>query len=204
MENKRTRWILITGSILLIVVIATGCGSSEKAQREATQQAQATWEEQVLKPVLPVCSGDGQAVAEAAAYSQMSGVHPVVLARGSVEGNWRAPRDPLRPEWTPQTLPEVELVACMQVAEVLVESCPYTLENGRQASVERLQYQTNITLREAKTGVVVADTVLAGAMPAECSSETRFERDELTKKVYGVAVGIGQVSAWLQPYVELP
>ena len=158
----------------------------------------------MLKPVLPICSGDGQAVSEEAAYSQTSGVHPVVLARGSAEGNWRVPRDHLRPEWTPQTLPELELVACMQIDEVLIETCPYTLENSQKASIERLQYQTNVTLREAQTGVVIADTVLPGTIPAECSNEIRFEKNELTKKVYGVAAGIGQVSSWLQPYVELP
>jgi hypothetical protein len=206
MGNKRKRCIsgMIVGCVLLIVIASAGCGSSEKSQREATKQTQAAWEEQVLKPVLPVCRGDGQSVSQAAAYSQTSGVHPSVLGRGDAEGNWRVPRDRLRPEWTPQTLPELELVVCMRIDEVLIESCPYTLENGRKASVERLKYQTNITLREAKTGVVVADTVLPGTMPAECSGETRFEEDELTKKVYGVAAGIGQVSSWLQPYVELP
>jgi hypothetical protein len=206
MENKRKRRIsgIIVGCVLLIVVIGTGCNSSEKAQREATKRAQATWEEQVLKPVLPICSGDGQSVSQAAAYSQTSGVHPAVLVRGDAEGNWRVPRDHLRPEWMPQTLSEVELVACMQIDEVLIESCPYTLENGQKASVERFQYQTSVILREAQTGTVVADTVLPGTMPTECSNEIRFEKNELTKKVYGVAAGIGQVSSWLQPYVELP
>jgi hypothetical protein len=207
MKNKRRRSISwgIVGCVVLMVLVATGCGSGEKAQREATKQAQAAWEEQVLEPVLPICGGDGQAVSEATAYSQASGVHPAVLVRGSAEGgNWRVPRNHLRPEWTPQTLSEVELVACMQIDEILIESCPYTLENGQKASVERFQYQTIVTLREARTGTVVADTVLPGTMPAKCSNETRFEKNELIKEVYGVAAGIGQVSSWLEPYVELP
>jgi hypothetical protein len=41
-------------------------------------------------------------------------------------------------------------------------------------------------------------------MPAECSHEIRFEKDELTKEVYGVAAGMAQITPWLQPYVELP
>ncbi len=151
---------------------------------------------------MPVC--DGQPVSEAAAYSQTSGVHPIVLLRGSADGNWRIPRDNLRPEWTPQTLPEVELVVCMQIDEVLIESCPYTLENGTKASVERFQYETSVTLREARTGAVVAETSLPGTMPAECGNQIRFEKNELTKEVYGVAAGMGQITPWIQPYVELP
>jgi hypothetical protein len=92
----------------------------------------------------------------------------------------------------------------MQIDDILIQSCPYTLKNGRNAAVERYQYQTYITLRETKTGAVIDETILPGTMPAECSSETRFEEDELIKEVYGVAAGVGQVSSWLETYIELP
>ncbi len=47
MENKRKGWILriIVVLVAVIAVAGTGCGSSEKAQREASKQAKAAWEE---------------------------------------------------------------------------------------------------------------------------------------------------------------
>ena len=150
----------------------------------------------------PIC--DGQPISEATAYSQASGAHPTIVLRGTSGGSWRVDDSNYSEEWEPQTLEVVELVACLQRDEALIEICPYQLENGRSASVERYQYQTTVALYEAKTGAIVAEMSWLGTEPDRCINEISFTENETVKKYRGVATGQGEVKAWLRPYVELP
>ena len=138
----------------------------------------------------------------------MSGIHPTAFLKGG--NNWSIYGGELNrqrdfPEtWRAQTAQKTELVACIQVEVVLVETCPYKLKNGQAVSVERYQYKTSVALREAQTASVVAETSWQGTEPAKCSTETQFKEGETVKKVYGVATSAGDITDWLRPYIELP
>ena len=203
MRNKRTKWIL--GGLAVVIVLVVGAGLTydyiEKAQRRAAREERLERIAQVFEPVMPVC--DGRSVPEAAAYSKQAGVHPTALLRDDPSGDgWYVAHSDFPTAWEPQRLEEIELVACIQTDKIPIETCPYQLNDGRSASIERIQYQTNVTLYEAQTGAVVANTILIGTMPSECSDQVSFKEDELTRKQYGKLPADEEIEAWLRPYIE--
>ena len=201
MNGKRLEQIV--RCLVLLVVFAgaiAGCGS--ESQERVTAQAEKEQAQQMGEALAAVC--EGQAVSETAAYSQVPGIHPVIVLRGQEGSSWRVDASYSLAEWQPQGLQNVELVACLQNNATLIETCPYTLENSQSVSVERYQYLTHVTLREAKTGQIIAKTDWSGSEPEKCSAQTTFKEGEPVKKVYGVAVGGREVESWLQPYVVRP
>jgi hypothetical protein len=201
MNSKRTSKMPRCMILFLVLIGAvSACGS--QGQERATAQAAKDQAKQMAEALAPLC--DGQPVPATAAYSQAAGVHPVLVLRGQKGGPWQVDTSYTRDEWEAQGLQNVELAACLQNEAILVETCPYKLENGKSVSVERYQYMTTVTLYEAKSGKALAETSLPGSEPERCSAETSFKEGELVKKNYGVAVGGREVGDWLQPYVELP
>ncbi|MBN1657145.1 MAG: hypothetical protein JXA93_02025 [Anaerolineae bacterium] len=185
--------------LLLLVLVACACGSGST---EATVQAAKEQKAQLEATLSLVC--DGQGAAEAATYQQVTGVHPIVSLEG-VPGAWRIDETYARREgWLTEVLQDVELVVCVRQEPRLIETCPYTLQNGASVSVERYQYETTAALHAARTGETLAEMTWTGSEPQRCSAETSFQEGETVKKYYGVGVGGREVGDWLAPYVAVP
>lgn len=198
--SKRT-----LGYMVLLVVFAgilCACGSGE-SHVQATAQAERELAAQMTQALNAICEKTGP-VPEAAAYSETSGIHPTVVLRGKPGVRWGIDDSYIHTEWKPQTLQDVELVACLNNEAVLIETCPYKLANGQAVSIERYQYLTTVTLYAAQTGEAITEMLWEGSLPNSCSTESWFKENETVKKLYGVATGGGEVSDWLQSYVELP
>ncbi len=152
-----------------------------------------------------VCVGDGASVPEAAAYAQTSGLHPVMYVEKSGLGNWLSSYNYHPPAgWLSEEPVDTELVACLEEEQVEIERCPYTLQNGDSAVLVRLQWRTVVTLREARTGkVVAASETIAGEPPRACQESEQFTEGDLTEFISGERPE-GGVEAWLEPYVEIP
>ena len=199
MKAERRKQVLCY-TVLLVVLVGIVCACGSDSQEEATAQASKEQEEEMVTALAAVC--EGNAAPAAAAYSPAAGTRPTVVLRGQPGSAWRMDTSYTHADWRPQALQDVQLVACLQNEATLVETCPYTLENGRSASIERYQYLTIVRLYEARTGDPVAEMSWPGTEPAPCSGETTFKEGEFVKKLYGVAVGARQVGDWLQAYVE--
>jgi hypothetical protein len=150
--------------------------------------------------LVKICASEGAGVAEAAAYTQTSGMHPIVFARRSI--NWTPDFDYHNP-WNPSKLAEAQLVACIVQEGKTLEKCNYTLSGGKSGTVVRIQIQTVVTLREAQTGKVVAiSPALKGSLPAECSKSELFSGGE-TSKVFQGSAPVTETLDWLRPYVKI-
>lgn len=199
MDEKVSHLVRMIALLLILIVAASACGSGST---EATVQAAKEEKAQLEATLGLVC--DGQGAAEAAAYQQVTGVHPIVSLEG-VPGAWRLDEQYARREgWLTEVLQDVELVVCVRQEPLLIETCPYTLQNGTSVSVERYQYETTAVLHQARTGETLAEMTWTGSEPQRCSAETSFKEGETVKKYYGVGVGGREVGDWLEPYVVVP
>lgn len=103
----------------------------------------------VLDAFLPVTAG--QAVAEAAPYAG-AGPHPLVLlASSGARHNWTYQ---VPSEWWPTSVAETQLVASVgEQSKYVSESATYI---GCEGQVKSYGWTVEVTLREARTGRVVA------------------------------------------------
>jgi hypothetical protein len=136
-----------------------------------------------------VCSGQG--IAEAAAY-QGDGPHLLVLI--SSDGESHAWSGRLPDSWDPDSVGEVELVACVYPeGERSIEVCRY---DG--PDITRYRHEMEIRLLAAQTGRPVASTVLSGNDPRAC----RLMEDHDLVRLEGTHVSYDDVEAWLRGYAD--
>ncbi len=200
MNSLTAKRSLIAAACLVLACALISCNPQSK-ERSATQTVLAQ-KKQLAEEAASACKG--QPVAQAAAYQPSAGLHPIVLLK-SLTGIWLAYDETgFSAEWLAQTVPNTQLVACIEIETVLIETCPYKLKNGQSVSIERYQYKTDLTLYEAQTAKLIGQQSWAGSPPDQCSTTTQFSKDQTVKKVYGVAAGAREIAAWLQPYVQTP
>jgi hypothetical protein len=193
LKQRRTK-IVVAAAILLIGVLAVGGYA-------ATREAQPRTAHEIKRSLGNICADVGARVPEAARYTQASGFHPVMYFVHSRRGGWSSSDSYASPaQWQPQELTDTELAACLEEERIEIEQCPYTLENGAAATLVRLQWETVVTLREARTGKVIAvsDSFISEPPPA-CPESHQFEDGKLT--TYVGARPEEAVEAWLKPYV---
>ena len=197
MRNRRIK-VIAAAAVLLAGGLIFGAYA---VARQATSQSR----HETKRALEGVCVGDGASVSEAAAYAQASGLHPVMYVEKSGLGNWISSHNYRPPAgWRSEEPVDTELVACLEEEQVEIERCPYTLQNGDSAVLVRLQWQTVVTLREARTGrVVAASETIPGEPPRACQESEQFTEGDLTEFISGERPE-GGVEAWLEPYVEIP
>jgi len=164
--------------LVIISVFYVGCGSRLSPQ-----------DTQIIEAMQPVAKGEG--VAQAASYTRDGGINPVVLisSSGEIHG-WT---DDIPTEWKPTSVEETELVICVgEEEEKIIEVCEYY-----GPSITRYQHYVEVELREARTGKLVANTILYGSMPRHCKQSESYS----VTRLYGSDVSFDQVTGWVETYV---
>ena len=136
-----------------------------------------------------VCSGQG---ASQAAEYMGSDIHPIVLLAASGESHgWS---NDLPAGWNPGSVEETQLVACVEAEEEApIEVCQY---DG--PDITRYRYEAAVRVVEARTGAVVAATVLMGIEPRQCRSTEDYDLTRLA----GDPVPFSAAADWLHRYAE--
>ncbi len=186
------------GVFVIIMILTIVDGSRTAAEQEARNQAQSV----LYDPVEPVCSG--AAVAETAVYTNDSGIHPIAIFSVFNTEALQLRQSEFPSSWQPETVSDIELVACTANDSVFVESCEYTIEDGSTGTIERYQLKTTITLYEAQTGTIIDTTEIFGSMPKECGEQETFYEGRETKTFQGGLATSAEERDWLQQFVERP
>lgn len=185
---------------LMLFVLAIGGGGWQifRQMRDGVPLARiiipSTPDHAILEAAAAACQG--QPVPGAAAYSGDSSIHPLVLLGES--GQVTALTGPLPPDWAPESVSDLELVACLTGEEkVLIQRCSYF-----GGSVPRWGYERVLTLVEAQTGEVLRTAVIRGTPPRDCrSSEVKNTELVGRRSRFGdgrkwLATFVGDVSGW--------
>ena len=145
----------------------------------------------VAGALAPVCSGQG--VAGAGAYKRSNpGPSKIVLLRN--DGAVHSFTDLVSPAWTPATLAEAELVACMtEGSKSTYATCQYT--GG--STITRIQWTASLDVREARSGRVLGSTTVTGSIPDTCPATTTGSAE-----IIGKPVQYPDVENFLRRFVE--
>ena len=203
--NRKLLLIVGIPAVLLVLCIGIGVVASvaSSGNRNATKTAEAALNTQLIEPLKALCTGQSGGVSQAAAYTPGAGVHPVVAFRSLTAGTFFRDSRVGTGDWSPQTIGQAQLVACMEDTTVTVESCPYKSQTaGTTSTLDRLQNQVKVRLVSAKTGQVVGTQTLKGGEPRECQDKETFASGASKASVSGDAVTPSQIQSWLQPFVK--
>jgi hypothetical protein len=142
-------------------------------------------------------AAEGRGVSAAAVYDpKKSGVHPIVIFSASQEilDEWNAE---LPDAWRAQSVSLAELVAVVTNREVKLERAHY-FGKGISLYVWRIRTDTEVILREARTGDTVAAYTFPGGDPPTLKSSLPVG----TTGLYGTLVPYETVELWLKSFVE--
>ncbi|MEX2162449.1 MAG: hypothetical protein WD751_11125 [Anaerolineales bacterium] len=135
-----------------------------------------------------VCQGKAYPAAAAFAGSE---IHPIFLEDASGASHpWNLE---MPAEWQPADADQVELVACLESSEVMIQTCSYT--GG--GSIARYRYDLSAQIIEAQSGRLVAERVFQGSEPRECGLT---EPANLTA-LFGRVITFPQIKDWLASFV---
>jgi hypothetical protein len=141
-----------------------------------------------LKPVV-----EGTGVPEAAAYDpDKPGIHPVIFISPIHQGLYDVS---LPKTWIPVNIGQTELVAAIRFNDVLLETRNYIYR--AIGKVGRYRVDTEVSLREARTGNLIAATTFSGSVPPPFPGML---------KAYTILKGATAspdiIVTWLKSYVE--
>lgn len=142
-------------------------------------------------------AAEGRAVPEAASYDPgKSGVHPIIIfsADQEIVDEWNAE---LPETWRAQSISMAELVAAVTNKQVKLERGHY-FGKGISLYIWRIRTDTEVIVREARTGATVASYVFEGGDPPTLKSSFPIG----TTAVYGTLVAYETVELWLKTFVE--
>lgn len=143
-----------------------------------------------------VASGNG--VAEAAAYDPSKiGSHPIVIISSKDQDGWN---DNLPVSWKPLYVGQVELVAALNYSQTQIEHRIYYLRGSGAGGVSVGSYRvdTEVVLREAQTGELIARATFKGGKTPPLPNRLPAG----TQAVYGSIVDYQTVQDWLSSFVE--
>lgn len=167
-------FILLMIISTMLYACKTNLSFEEEQARTATEEWQAAWsvfEGQIdsnllgiIKLVSPVIEGQGIANA---GYFDPSSPEPHKLIVLYENGLPYPEIEALPNEWLPTSLSETELVVILGEEDAqMIDSEDYTIEKGiGTITIERFQYQCDITVLEARTGAYVSAGILRGSEP---------------------------------------
>ena len=148
----------------------------------------------ILEALMP--AAQGSEVAEAAAYDlSKPGIHPIVFIAAKDQDGWN---ESLPVEWQPSNVSQVELVAVVRIIYVIFGADRYNVPGGGYVIVKTYRVDTEILLREAKTGRLITSTIFKGG-PVP-TLKPRLPAG--TTNLYGDPVPFGTIQLWLKDYVE--
>lgn len=146
----------------------------------------------IADELLPVTQGTG--VEEAAEYDPNDpGIHPIILIASTQQFEWIKI---LPEEWMPLRVSETELVVNLKFNLVFLDRNRYVFYGGR-FWVGRFRTDTEVWLREAKTGKLLAYNLFVGQEPAPFSGRITSDTD-----FTGPPVSSSELELWLKPFVE--
>lgn len=143
-------------------------------------------------------AAQGFEVTEATAYDPYkAGIHPIVFISANDQEEWN---DNLPEAWRPSSVGQAELVAVLRFINVQAEERRYKIggAGGGFADIYSYRVDTEILLREAKSGNLIASTIFRGG-PAP-SLKHRLPAG--TQALYGNIVAYQIIELWLKNYVE--
>ncbi len=143
-------------------------------------------------------AAEGRGVSEAAEYDpKKSGIHPIVFFSASqdIVDEWNAD---LPDAWRGQSVGLTELVAVLINHEVVVDRGRYTAKGMGIFYLNRIRTDTEVILREAKTGQTVSAYTFKGGDPPTLKKGY----DQIITAVYGTVVSYETVEMWLESFVE--
>ena len=147
-------------------------------------------DDEFIETYRPVCNGIGVNIASEYNPTEQ-GTHPTILICS--DGTRHKLTDQLRRDWWPENIIDVELVLVCDTEEYkVIQTCYY---NG--PSITRYRYYIVVRLRIAKTGSLLSEATIYGALPRRCQKWEDYNLREL----WGKHVTIGEISDWLRPYV---
>jgi hypothetical protein len=125
-----------------------------------------------------------------------SGIHPIVIIAPDDElEEWNTH---IPDSWRPLNVSQTELVALVTYKEVTLERQRY-FASGDNIYVSRIRIDSEITVREAKTGRTVSSIVFEGgdppSLPGHFSSRP-------PSAFYGTSVAYETAILWLKEFVE--
>ncbi len=141
-------------------------------------------------------AAQGMEVAEAAVYDPYkAGIHPIVFIAANDQKWWN---NNLPESWRPSNVSQVELVAVLRFINDQIEAQRYRMSGGGLVTVRSYRVDTEVMLREARTGNLIATTLFRGgpspALPHKIPAGTQA--------FYGDIVAYEIVELWLKDYVE--
>jgi hypothetical protein len=141
----------------------------------------------------PVCNGVGSD--QMPSFTQHPGIHPIVIYEtkdqhlhiwdGYIEKSWR-----------PSSNNPPELVLCIELMKTNRGSCSYQ-GSGATGTLNLIQFSNWATLREARTGSVIASNTFYGKAPT-CPSVSTTGATE----IYGDYPELDTAKGWLSQYVQ--
>lgn len=137
-----------------------------------------------------VCQGTG--VSSSAEYEIGKGIHPIVMF--NQDGEFDVLSSEVPSDWLPTDISSIEIVACVERSEKLIEICSY---NGG-VSTRRYQWQLTIHLFAAHTGEEIDSQVFLGTMPDDCPA-AKVNPDPLR---YGGSVSFRDIQPWLAEIIQ--
>lgn len=140
-----------------------------------------------------VCQGIG--IAQMPSYEDQPGIHPLLLMEyGGRLHRWN---DEVFEKWQPSNEHLPEIVACIgEFKSTTLGYCHY-IGAGGTSTVSRRQTSLDITLREARSGSIIASTTIYGPLVEECP----LNIVEGTKDI-GRNPQFSDAEGWLSKYVE--
>jgi WD40 repeat protein len=182
----------LTGAILDGADLSDAQGVTDELLSSATS-AVGTRRDSLLtitNTMAPVCQGN--AVAQAAAFTGGTGVHPVIYITDNPSYD-----TPVR--WSPLAIGETQLVACIGQSQMRqIESCQYTAQGGGAApSITRYQNVLEVHLVAAQTGETIAVVNVEGQEPDECPSTAALN----ATRIEGISLHGSDIKGALTAYV---
>ncbi|MFZ5856503.1 MAG: hypothetical protein ACOYZ6_06705 [Chloroflexota bacterium] len=151
----------------------------------------------ILEALMP--AAQGSEVAEAAAYDlSKPGIHPIVFIAAKDQDDWN---ESLPVEWKPSNVNQAELVAVVRYINVQTDVRRYRTPGttGGNVYVRTYRVDTEVLLREARTGNLIATTTFKG----EPAPNLPDRLPAGTTALYGIPVPFGTIQLWLKDYVEV-
>lgn len=141
----------------------------------------------------PVAQGTG--VPEAAVYDpNKPGIHPIFVIALEEQSEWNKN---LPEGWRPSDVSQTELVAVIRLNKMFLEGRRVSIHGSGDVVLGRYRNDTEIWLREGRTGKQIAHMVFEGEEPP-----TFPDRLKSYAALIGPAVPFEVVHLWLQEFVE--
>lgn len=137
----------------------------------------------------------GRGVAEAAEYDPTKpGIHKIILITAVEQTVWNKS---LPEAWRPLRVSETELVVVLQFNQVLLDYKGFNVRGYGRVYIGRFRTDTEVWLRNAKTGEQIAYTMYVGQDPPPIPNRITSSID-----LTGPSVSSEELQYWLKPYVE--